>query len=82
MKLLLPAVSAIALLTGPVFADGLETFLEFPRDTPPGNLAIGPDGRMFMSVHEFYGPELRVVEVLPDGNMRTASLRRTLPVLM
>ncbi len=47
-----------------------EVFLEFDRDTPPGNIAIGPDGRIFMSVHEFYGPELRVVEVLPSGETR------------
>lgn len=57
-------------LSGAAHADALETYLEFPRDTPPGNLAIGPDGRMFMSVHEFYGPELRVVEVMPDGTTK------------
>ncbi len=49
-------------------ANGLETYLEFPRDTPPGNLAIAPDGRMFMSVHGFYDPDVRVVEVMPDGS--------------
>ncbi|MEO1026817.1 MAG: L-dopachrome tautomerase-related protein, partial [Pseudomonadota bacterium] len=70
MKRLLTTISAIAVLAGPVAAEGLETFLEFPKDTPPGNLAIGPDGRMFMSVHEFYGPELRVVEVMPDGSTK------------
>ncbi|MGC3937116.1 L-dopachrome tautomerase-related protein [Roseobacter sp. EG26] len=46
----------------------IETFATFDAGTPPGNLAIGPDGRMFMSVHEFYGHDLRVVEVLPDGS--------------
>ncbi|MEM9330806.1 MAG: L-dopachrome tautomerase-related protein [Pseudomonadota bacterium] len=51
-------------------ATELEIHLEFPKDTPPGNLAIGPDGRMFMSVHEFYGPEIRVVEVMPDGSTK------------
>ena len=70
MKHLTYAVSAIAILAGPVAAEGLETYLEFPKDMPPGNLAIGPDGRMFMSVHEFYGPELRVVEVMPDGSTK------------
>lgn len=70
MKNLLRAVSAIAILAGPAMAAGLETYLEFPKDMPPGNLAIGPDGRMFMSVHEFYGPELRVVEVMPDGSTK------------
>ncbi|MGB5862705.1 MAG: L-dopachrome tautomerase-related protein [Sulfitobacter sp.] len=46
----------------------IETFATFPADMPPGNLAIGPDGRMFMSVHEFYGNDLRIVEVAPDGS--------------
>ncbi len=58
--------TALALTSGAA-AQGLETYLEFPRETPPGNIAIAPDGRMFMSVHEFYGPELRVVEIMPDG---------------
>lgn len=66
---LLAAVAAIA-LTGAAHADSLETYLEFPKEMPPGNLAIGPDGRMFMSVHEFYGPELRVVEVMADGTTK------------
>lgn len=70
MKHLLLAASAVAALTGSGMAAGLETYLEFPKDTPPGNLAIAPDGRMFMSVHEFYGPELRVVEVMPDGSTK------------
>lgn len=70
MKHTLFALGAVALLGSPLAAEGLETFLEFPKDTPPGNLAIGPDGRMFMSVHEFYGPELRVVEVMPDGSTK------------
>ncbi|MEO1329254.1 MAG: L-dopachrome tautomerase-related protein [Pseudomonadota bacterium] len=45
----------------------VEIVAAFPAETPPGNIAIGPDGRVFMSVHEFYGQPLRVVEVAPDG---------------
>lgn len=70
MKHILHTTCALALMTGAAFAQGLETYLEFPKDTPPGNLAIAPDGRMFMSVHEFYGPELRIVEVMPDGSTK------------
>ncbi|WP_299297870.1 L-dopachrome tautomerase-related protein [uncultured Tateyamaria sp.] len=55
-------------LSAPALAQGLETYAEFPKDTPPGNIAIAPDGRMFMSVHEFYGHALRIVEVKPDGS--------------
>ncbi|MEM0908705.1 MAG: L-dopachrome tautomerase-related protein [Pseudomonadota bacterium] len=63
----LTTLAAGLLLATSAAAAELETHLAFPKDTPPGNLAIGPDGRMFMSVHEFYGPELRVVEVMADG---------------
>lgn len=63
------AICALA-LAAPATAAELETYLEFEKAMPPGNLAIGPDGRMFMSVHEFYGPELRVVEVMPDGSTK------------
>lgn len=67
MRRFLQTTCAVMCLTTAASAQELETFLEFPKDTPPGNLAIGPDGRMFMSVHEFYGPELRIVEVMADG---------------
>ncbi|MEM6635794.1 MAG: L-dopachrome tautomerase-related protein [Pseudomonadota bacterium] len=68
MKQLLLTASVIVALASPGAAADLETYLEFPKEMPPGNLAIGPDGRMFMSVHEFYGPGLRVVEVMADGS--------------
>ncbi len=57
-------------IVGLAQADKLETVATFDASTPPGNLAIAPDGRLFMSVHEFYGPELRVVEVLKDGSTK------------
>lgn len=46
----------------------IETYATFDASMPPGNLAIAPDGRMFMSVHEFYGLDLRIVEVMQDGS--------------
>lgn len=70
MKTLATLITGAVLLASPVLADGLETYASFPKDMPPGNLAIAPDGRMFMSVHEFYGPELRIVEVMPDGSTK------------
>jgi sugar lactone lactonase YvrE len=33
----------------------------------PGNIAVTPDGRIILSQHQFYSPELRVVELLKDG---------------
>ncbi|MEM7377179.1 MAG: L-dopachrome tautomerase-related protein [Pseudomonadota bacterium] len=64
----LPAVSvALAVSATPAVVTAFETVATFGAANPPGNLVIGPDGRMFMSVHEFYGQPLRVVEVMPDG---------------
>jgi sugar lactone lactonase YvrE len=36
----------------------------------PGNITITPEGRIIVSQHQFYGPELRVVEVFPGGRTR------------
>ena len=69
MKRLLAAIGLSAGLISTASAAELETYATFDKSTPPGNLAIGPDGRMFMSVHGFYGPDLRVVEVNPDGSV-------------
>lgn len=49
--------------------DELEIVAEFPAEHPPGNIAISPTGRLFMSQHQFYGAPLRVVEVLEDGSV-------------
>ena len=34
----------------------------------PGNIAMTPEGRIFISQHQFYEPEYRVVELLPDDS--------------
>jgi len=39
-------------------------------DQGPGNIAVTPDGRIIVSQHQFYAPEYRVVEVLPDGSTK------------
>jgi len=48
---------------------GLEVVARFEK-TPPGNPAVTPEGRLFVSQHPFGGPQLAVVEVLPDGTTR------------
>lgn len=37
-------------------------------DQTPGNVAVSPNGRIFLSQHPFGGPEARVVELLADGS--------------
>ncbi|MEO1065830.1 MAG: L-dopachrome tautomerase-related protein [Pseudomonadota bacterium] len=54
-------------IAAPSLAADLEVYATFDKSTPPGNIAIGPDGRIFMSLHEFYGKATRIVEVMPDG---------------
>lgn len=39
-------------------------------DTPPGNIAIGADGRIFLSIHAFFSQSLRIAELLPDGSTK------------
>ena len=51
------------------FPEGIEVVAEFPQENPPGNIAVTPDGRLIMSQHQFYGTDLKVVEVLPDGSV-------------
>lgn len=46
---------------------GLTTVAKLPANTPPGNIAIGRDGRIFLSVHGFYGQKVKIVELLKNG---------------
>ncbi|MEO1341098.1 MAG: L-dopachrome tautomerase-related protein [Cyanobacteria bacterium J06635_13] len=38
-------------------------------DLPPGNITVGFQGRIFLSLHQAYQPELKVVELLDDGSV-------------
>ncbi|NEQ97624.1 MAG: hypothetical protein F6K30_13040 [Cyanothece sp. SIO2G6] len=52
------------------FPEDIEVVAEFPREHPPGNIAVTPDGRLIMSQHQVYGTDFKVVEVLPDGSIQ------------
>ena len=45
--------------------NGIEVVAEI--DQGPGNITVTPDGRILVSLHQFFGTEMRVAEVLPDG---------------
>lgn len=66
-------IAATTLLSGAAFAQALppvpDPQLEIVAtlDEGPGNIAVTPGGRIFFSQHQFYGPEHRVMELLPDG---------------
>jgi hypothetical protein len=54
-----------AVLAGP--RPSFEIVAEF--EEAPGNLTVTPDGRIIMSLHQFYEPWYSVVEVLPDSSI-------------
>ena len=55
---------------GNLQANEIELVAELPPETPPGNIAISPDGRIFLSVHGFYNQPAKVVELLQDGSTK------------
>ena len=55
---------------GNPFPEGLESVAEFPVGNPPGNIAVTPDGRLIMSQHQFYGTNIKIVEVFEDGSVQ------------
>lgn len=58
-----------AMLT-PVIADSTAPFEIIGKfNVGPGNLTVTPDGRIIMSLHQFYNPRYSVVEVLPDRSL-------------
>ncbi|MGF1502406.1 MAG: L-dopachrome tautomerase-related protein [Paracoccaceae bacterium] len=68
----MPAILAagLATLALPAVSDEVETaqleiVAEF--DTGPGNVTVTPEGRIIVSMHQFYAPEVRVYEVGPEG---------------
>jgi sugar lactone lactonase YvrE len=47
-------------------ASAIQVVIEL--DTPPGNVTVAPDGRVFFTFHPAADPALHVAEALPDGN--------------
>jgi len=66
-KILLVAACSTAFLTSSVFANtanqnaDLKTVATFDAQHPPGNIAITPSGRKFLSVHGFYGQKQKIM---------------------
>ncbi|MEM9152422.1 MAG: L-dopachrome tautomerase-related protein, partial [Cyanobacteria bacterium P01_F01_bin.3] len=52
------------------FPTGIEIVAELLQPNPPGNVAVTPDGQVFMSQHQFYGTEIKVVKLLSDGSVQ------------
>ncbi len=64
-----PENPALPRMPEPGAANGpLTTMVEL--DLTPGNVAVTPSGRMFISLHPFGNPEVRVAEILHNGGLR------------
>lgn len=48
-----------------------EVVAELPKGGEIGNIAVTADGRIFCSIHSFFGSPTRVIEVLPNNQFRS-----------
>jgi len=64
----LPLLLITACATAPAPENRLEVVAELTQ--APGNIAVTSDGRLIVSQHSLYRPEIPVVEVLADGSVR------------
>lgn len=59
---------ALLVFTQTAFADSPPNYEIFARlGDGPGNVTVMDNGRIFISLHQFYDPGYSVVELLPDG---------------
>ena len=63
-SLLLPVLLCAACATRPDPTSRLESVAVLSQG--PGNIAVTPDGRLIISQHPIYQPEIRVVELVED----------------
>jgi len=67
-SMLLPILFCAACATQPSPGDRLEVVAELSQ--APGNIAVTPEGRLLVSNHALFRPQVPVIEVLPDGSVR------------
>lgn len=69
IRKLLALATAILICAGVAhsYASAYEVVAKLPAEIPPGNIAISQNGRIFLTVHNFFPSELRLVELHKDG---------------
>lgn len=70
VKTIFFALAVMLLFSMNTWAQDFETVAVFDQSVPPGNIAVGPDERIFLSVHGFFGQPVKVVELLKDGTTK------------
>ncbi|MDY6936647.1 MAG: L-dopachrome tautomerase-related protein [Cyanobacteriota bacterium] len=65
----IPTLETIAPI--PVLAQTEERSIEIVAETElaPGNITVTPDGRIIVSMHQFFNPEYPVMELTDDGKL-------------
>ncbi len=66
---LLLLISSLSLSACAQTQNDFVVFRELGVDVPPANIAVSQEGRIFMSTHQAYGAENKVVELLPNGEV-------------
>ena len=61
-------ICAIAIAT-PILSQEQPIEVVAELEVAPGNIAVDSEGRIFLSLHQAYQPELKVVELLDDGSI-------------
>ena len=68
MRIATVLVLVLLIISGARGQPAWEVVAELPEG--PGNIAVGPGGRIFVSMHQFFQPRFRVMEVLKDGSLK------------
>ncbi len=71
MRLKIVIISCLALLLALIASQSFAVDLEVVArlDVGPGNITVTPDKRIILSLHPFYSPKDRVVELLKDNKL-------------
>ncbi|HIF9166930.1 TPA: L-dopachrome tautomerase-related protein [Photobacterium damselae] len=69
-SMITPALLLGSMMSGAIHANDLEVYSELSISTPPGNIAVSKDDRKFISIHSFYGNDLKVGELLKNGKVK------------
>ena len=68
MKRLLMSAMVIGLMATPAaYAQDTAYEIFTKPDHGPGNVAVSPEGRVFVTLHQLFNPETHVIEVFNDG---------------
>lgn len=60
----------LLILVFPVFADEASYEMVTETTVGPGNIAVSPEGRIFITLHQLFEPQQHVVEILENNSLK------------